>query len=447
VQPDSLRLTERETMIDRAVILTRELTVKAPVKGSEFPGHLLGLSFLKRAVLTALQGGVRKVVVLHGPESAEKVALLVRDNELKGVAERLLPMSVDRSSGLPGALGGGTGGILVFAEETVFDPRLTGVLAAGSTLPERCTGMAGLALCPESILPVFAEAVRQGELLPDLLERFGWAPDRGKERVPLPEGLYSIFILSREDYAEAEKLLLRSVRKETDGFVSRHLNRPVSLFLSRLFTGLGISPNQISVGNLALGLLGAWLTALGGDLNILVGALLFQVSSILDGSDGEVAKLTFRSSERGSWIDTLCDELTCLAYFAALPVGLYRTHHDAIYLYLGVTTLLFGALLYFLMISYVRKSGKGGSMLQLLEEFERASYEPGPFGRISRVVSTLSFVVRRDFFSFAIFLLCLLGRAPVIVWTIGLMTPAAAIYMAWLSIRRREPGAAGREDT
>ena len=172
-----------------------------------------------------------------------------------------------------------------------------------------------------------------------------------------------------------------------------------------------------------------------------------QVSSILDGSDGEVAKLTFRSSERGSWIDTLCDELTCLAYFAALPVGLYRTHHDAIYLYLGVTTLLFGALLYFLMISYVRKSGKGGSMLQLLEEFERASYEPGPFGRISRVVSTLSFVVRRDFFSFAIFILCLLGRAPVIVWTIGLMTPAAALYMAWLSIRRREPGDAGREGT
>lgn len=430
---------------DRAVILTRELTVKAPVRGNGLPDKLLGISFLKRAVLTALQGGIRKVAVLHGPESAENVALLVRDDQLKGIAGTLLPMPVDRSQALPGVLGEGTGGILLLSEETVFDPQLMGVLADGGASPGRCNGRAGLALCPESILPAFIEAVRQGGPLPDLLERSGWAPGRSEDRDRLSEEPFSVSVRSREDYKEAEKRLLRSVRKKTDGFVSRHLNRPVSLFLSRLFIRLGISPNQISLGNLGLGLLGAWLTALGGDANILAGALLFQVSSILDGSDGEVAKLTFRSSERGSWIDTLCDELTCLAYFAALPVGLYRTHHDVLYLYLGVTTLLSGGLLYFLMISYVRNSGKGGSMLQLLDEFERVSLEPGALGRISRVVSTLSFVVRRDFFSFAIFVLCLLGMAHVIVWTIGLMTPAAAIYMAWLSVRQREPGNARRE--
>ena len=130
------------------------------------------------------------------------------------------------------------------------------------------------------------------------------------------EVVLGVAVDSPAAFQEAERRLLASVRKPTDGYISRTLNRPVSLRLSRIFIRLGLTPNQISVANLMVGLLGAWLAAGGGYAGTALGALLFQLSSIIDGSDGEVAKLTFTASERGSWIDTLCDELTCLAYDA-----------------------------------------------------------------------------------------------------------------------------------
>jgi phosphatidylglycerophosphate synthase len=257
------------------------------------------------------------------------------------------------------------------------------------------------------------------------------------------EVVCDVAVTSPESYREAERRLLESVRKDTDGFISRTLNRPVSLRLSKVFIRLGLTPNQISVGNLVAGLVGAWLAASGGYFNIALGALLFQLSSIVDGSDGEVAKLTYTGSDRGSWIDTLCDELTCLAFFVALPVGLYRATGDGVYMALIAGTLLSGAVLYALMIRYVSGTKDHGSMVQILDDFRESARLPGLFGGINRFVSSLSFVVRRDFFAFVIMVLCLVGQARLVVWIIGVLAPVSVLYFAYYSRRKRkEPAAA-----
>jgi phosphatidylglycerophosphate synthase len=250
---------------------------------------------------------------------------------------------------------------------------------------------------------------------------------------------------SPEGYREAERRLLQSVRKETDGFIARTLNRPVSLRLSRVFIRLGLTPNQISVGNLLVGLAGAWLAAGGGYAGIALGALLFQLSSIVDGSDGEVAKLTFTASERGSWIDTICDELTCFAFFIALPVGVYRTTGDTVYIALLVTTLVSAGALFALMIRYVSGTKAHGSMVQILDDFRESARQPGLFGRVNGAISALDFVVRRDFFAFAIMVLCLLGLAGTAVWLVGVLAVAAVLYFAWYSRRRMRDLAAAAE--
>ena len=58
---------------------------------------------------------------------------------------------------------------------------------------------------------------------------------------------------------------------------------------------------------LALVVLAAWLVSRGEYLGIVCGGILYQVSMVLDFSDGEVARLGLTESEVGEWLDITAD--------------------------------------------------------------------------------------------------------------------------------------------
>ena len=125
-----------------------------------------------------------------------------------------------------------------------------------------------------------------------------------------------------EDLARAERLLLQSLRKDTDGFMSRHVHRPVSLFLTRCLWRTGLSPHAVTAAALALGLGAGAAFAGGADLRHgLIGASLFQLQSIVDGTDGELARLLHKESRAGFWLDVGADNLTHIAVFAGIAAG------------------------------------------------------------------------------------------------------------------------------
>ncbi len=105
----------------------------------------------------------------------------------------------------------------------------------------------------------------------------------------------------------AEKLLLDRLPKTTDGPVSRHLNRPLSKRLSRHLVRSSITPNQISLFCFGVSALAAGLFAMGGHLLLALGAVLAQFASVVDGCDGEVARLKLRESSFGGWFDAVLD--------------------------------------------------------------------------------------------------------------------------------------------
>ena len=94
--------------------------------------------------------------------------------------------------------------------------------------------------------------------------------------------------------------------KETDGFVSRYLNRRLSFLFTRvlLFTMPNISPNVVSFVSFVIGSLGAIFFSL--KWGILAG-LVVQLSSVLDGCDGEIARLQGKSSHFGAFFDSILD--------------------------------------------------------------------------------------------------------------------------------------------
>ncbi len=124
------------------------------------------------------------------------------------------------------------------------------------------------------------------------------------------------------DLAQAHDKLLSGLTKSTDGFLARHVNRRVSLFLTRRLWRFGVTPNMVTAFCLALGLGAGWAFSQGSGVAWgLLGALLFQLHSIIDGTDGELARLLHKESRSGFWFDVVTDNLTHAAVFAGIARG------------------------------------------------------------------------------------------------------------------------------
>ncbi len=111
-----------------------------------------------------------------------------------------------------------------------------------------------------------------------------------------------------QDMDRAENALLKQLRgKPSDGPVSHYLNRPLSVRISRRLAQFPITPNQISMSSFLFCLVAAWLFAVGGYLALALGGLLAQFASVIDGCDGEIARLKFLKSDFGGWFDAVLD--------------------------------------------------------------------------------------------------------------------------------------------
>jgi len=103
-------------------------------------------------------------------------------------------------------------------------------------------------------------------------------------------------------------MLLKQLRsKPTDGPVARYLNRPISIRISKWLVNKPITPNQISLAAFLFSTVAALLFAVGYYPLLLLGGLIAQFASIIDGCDGEIARLKYQSSPYGGWLDAVLD--------------------------------------------------------------------------------------------------------------------------------------------
>jgi phosphatidylglycerophosphate synthase len=123
----------------------------------------------------------------------------------------------------------------------------------------------------------------------------------------------------------AEGRVFRSLRKDSDGYLAR-LDRSLSIAISRRLVRTPVTPNHLTTLSLALGLLGAALLISAGYWIALAGAVLLWSSCILDGCDGEVARLKLHTSTAGARFDQITDNLVHLATFAAVVIHVHHVH-------------------------------------------------------------------------------------------------------------------------
>lgn len=232
-----------------------------------------------------------------------------------------------------------------------------------------------------------------------------------------------------EQISQRERNLPRKSGKPQDGFVSRHFNRPISRAITRQLLKTSITPNAWTLLILPLPVLGSLLCARGTYGSVLAGLLVFQLYSILDGCDGEIARAKFLESETGRRLDTLCDGIGMLLLVAGLGLGLDRL------LEAFIVAGLIAANEIVLLLNPGAAPANGSSAIY---PRHRKLWEHSGIQVFGWVAQFAMQMTKRDVAIIAFIILAAIGQAAWILHLLG-ATAAAALVLS-LVAARRAPG-------
>ncbi len=308
---------------------------------------ILGVPLIERVIRTALEAEVEEFYVVIGYQG-ERVRLFL-ERLAERLAIRITPLvndDWDKDNGLSvlKARGHLQDPFLLLMADHLFEPSLVRTLTT-LTLPREEIALAvdsdicnplvdmgdvtrvkmgdgkihdiskeladfngfdtGVFLCSPAIFRALEQSKENGDSSLSGAVRILAAKGHAKA---IPTSDFWIDVDDPQSFQKAEKALLNRLRdKANDGPVARYLNRPISARLSRHLVNFDITPNQISMFSFVCSLLAAGLFALGGYVALLTGGVLAQFASIVDGCDGEVARLKYQSSGFGGWFDAVMD--------------------------------------------------------------------------------------------------------------------------------------------
>ncbi|MFQ6070041.1 MAG: sugar phosphate nucleotidyltransferase [Candidatus Aminicenantales bacterium] len=163
----------------------------------------------------------------------------------------------------------------------------------------------GIFLCSPLIFDALQESISRGEY--SLSAGIQVLADWNKMKVCDISGQFWIDVDDRESLVKAKRLMIEQLVKKTDGPVSRYLNRKFSVWISTKLCDFNINPNHLSVVSFFLALVSGALFFLGGYPVIAVAGFMAQLSSVLDGCDGEIARLKYMQSRFGMHLDRFLD--------------------------------------------------------------------------------------------------------------------------------------------
>lgn len=234
----------------------------------------------------------------------------------------------------------------------------------------------------------------------------------------------------------AESALMAALLKSTDGFISRSINRPISLRITRLLLNTGLTPNQMTFVAALFGFAGIAGVLLWGVPWLLPGALLLQAQSILDGCDGEISRLKYIRSRLGEWLDQVLDDIVNLGFFAATSWVLWQAG-STVAMVIGI----FGVIIHLvyqvaLYTALITRGGGSGSVNSIQWRSTAPVAGPPRTDRTPFMVlkETVEMAGRRDFFTFFYLPAILIGLPELaLAWcAIIFAVSGIAISIEWL---------------
>ncbi len=344
----------------------------------------------------------RRLVLILQKLGIDSIHVIGRVETLQPVLCDLLPPESFEPAGQPDSAVSAAERLQIPADETVLmlranhvvDSRSLGILLqAGAGRQAAITGGQGSGTGDGAyvVLPS-----RLGGLIGAL-----WTSASGEiqlpeavERIASIDGLPFSLDGSAQSALAAESRLVGALSAHTradDGFMARHFDRRLSQMMSSRLAHTNIAPNHITLIGMAIGLTAAFLLSLPGYWAHLFGALLFVFCIIVDGVDGEIARLKLKASAFGHYLDIVTDNIVHAAIFVGVAFGLYHDTGNEAYI----------LALWFLLGGFVV------SMIAVYTCILRLS--PEEMERSPRLIQLMAFLSNRDF-AYLIAVLALFGK-------------------------------------
>ncbi len=227
---------------------------------------------------------------------------------------------------------------------------------------------------------------------------------------------------------QLEERLLSGLIKETEGLMSRLINRRISRAVTRRLMNRPITPNQMTWMSLAIGLTGALFFLSPGRGPQVAGALLFLLHAILDGCDGELARLKFQESRSGGLLDYWSDNVVHVAVFLCIGGGWAR-QVGATWPLLPALAAATGAMAcaWLIYARTMRDKTAGGPLYTSVVDPDHAD------SMLVRIADILS---RRDFI-YLVLVLALLGKVHLFLILAAAGAPAYAFVVWWIGRREQ----------
>ena len=99
--------------------------------------------------------------------------------------------------------------------------------------------------------------------------------------------------------------------------------RPALEKMGKGFAATGLSPNFWTVVGLVIALASAVVYGMGMEFGLIIGGILLLVSGFFDMVDGQVARVTGKTSKKGEYLDSMFDKISEVAIFLGILVGGY----------------------------------------------------------------------------------------------------------------------------
>jgi phosphatidylglycerophosphate synthase len=384
-------------------------------RGPDGDPVILGLSLVQRAVLAARRAGYGRVLLLGRKASAAAGVAAIAD-------WRSLAATLSSAQSAPLIIAPAT-----ILSETDWLERLASTRiepAAWATIPKR------VVMVRADSAPQAVDALNEDRGAQDLAAVEARLARQFGQPAPISANIDPTTVETAADLPVAERRLLRALVKDTDGFMARHVERPISLQISRRLAGTAITPNQMSLISIAVGICGGPFFLSSRPLMQTIGALLFLAHSILDGCDGELARLKFQQSRWGGVLDFWGDNVVHTIIFGCMAIGWSLSAGAVWPLWLGAAAIL-GTL------------GSAGFVYWRVMRFKDGgdalftSVSASPARPLSRLLDSAS---RRDFI-YLVILLALVGRSN---WFLALAAIGAPIYFFLLLLAARPQAALER---
>jgi phosphatidylglycerophosphate synthase len=335
-----------------------------------------GLPLWRRAVYGACRAGFERIVVVTAGPAEPIRRALADDHRLAGRKVDITPAS----EGWALKLEGPPGRWVVTNDQWVVDAELLESLASSTD------GL--VAASPDG--PFAADQ--------EMLQRWvrgGWRPSHPphvpvESRYPRPP-VY-VRVASEAAIPAAEDALFRSLARNDNNLFARYVDRVLSRALSRRLAPTSVTPNQITIFSVAIGILGSLLLGHPSYVAGLVGSFLFLASTVIDGCDGEIARLKFQESPLGAKLDLIGDNLVHVFLFPCLGLHFWLSGAGGSYLAFGLITLAGAIASWIAVYRYVLRPNPARGAIALFEAFANRE------------------------FAYLLFALALIGRLEWFVW-------------------------------